>query len=79
MTKSELKPSIRCDKCRKWIKYNYYYGYGHYCSGRTEETCRAVRGRLYFVGSLQNLGAKILMYSLANDLDSTDVEERILK
>lgn len=77
MTKSELKPSIRCDKCRKWIKYNYCSDYSHYCSGRTEETCRAVHGRLYFVRFLRNLGAQILMYEYIKDKERENIENGI--
>lgn len=74
MTKSELKPSIRCDKCRKWIKYNYCSDYSHYCSGRTEETCRAAHKRFYSINSLQNRDARFFeIYDLANDLDSASV------
>ena len=74
MTKSELKPSIRCDKCRKWIKYNYCSDYSHYCSGRAEEIRRAAHKRLYSINSLQNRDARFFgMYDLANDLDSASV------
>ena len=74
MTKSESKTSIQCDKCHKWIKYNYYYGYSHRCSGRTEETCRAVHRRFYSINSLRNRDAQIFgMYDLAGDLDSASV------
>lgn len=74
MTKSEPRPSIHCNKCHKWIKYDYYYGYSHYCSGRAEEIRRAAHKRLYSTKSLKNRDAQIFgMYDLANDLDSASV------
>lgn len=77
MTKSESKTSIQCDKCHKWIKYNDHFGYSHYCSRRTEETCRAVHGRLYFVRFLRNLGAQILMYEYIKDKERENIENGI--
>ena len=74
MAKNESKPSIQCDKCHKWIKYNYCSGYSHRCSGRAEEIRRAARKRLRSVNSLQNRDAQIFgMYDIANDLDSASV------
>ena len=74
MTKSELKPSIQCDKCHKWIKYNYYYGYSHRCSGRTKEIRKVAYKRFCSINSIQNRDAQIFgMYDLANDLDSASV------
>lgn len=74
MSKSKSKPSIQCDKCRKWIKYNYSHGYGHYCSGRAKEIRKAAHRRLYSINSLRNRDAQIFgMYDLANDLDSVSV------
>lgn len=74
MTKSESKPSIRCDKCHKWIKYDRYYGYSHYCSGRVKDVYRVARKRLCSVNSLQNRDAQIFgMSDIANDLNSASV------
>lgn len=74
MTKNESRPSIQCDKCHKWIEYNYYYGYNHRCSGRVDEIRRAAHKRLYSTKSLKNRDAQIFgMYDLANDLDSASV------
>lgn len=74
MTKSELKPSIHCNKCHKWIKYDYYYGYSHYCSGRVKDIYRVARKRLLSVNSLQNRDAQIFgMYDIADDLNSASV------
>lgn len=74
MTKSKLKPSIRCDKCHKWIEYNYYSGYGHLCSGRAEEIRKAAHRRFYSTKSLKNRDTQIFgMYDLAGDLDSASV------
>lgn len=74
MTKNESKPSIRCNKCRKRIKYDRYYGYSHYCSGRVKDIYRAACKRLRSVNSLQNRDAQIFgMYDIANDLDSASV------
>lgn len=58
MSKSESKPSIQCDKCHKWIKYNYYSGYGHRCSGRAEEVRRAAHRRFYSINRIQHLGVR---------------------
>ena len=58
MTKSELKPSIQCDKCHKWIKYNYYSGYGHHCSGRAEEIRRAAHKKFYSISRIQHFGVR---------------------
>lgn len=72
--KSESKLSIQCDKCHKWIKYNYYSGYSHRCSGRAEEIRRAAHRRFYSINSLQNRDAQFFgMYNLADDLDSVSV------
>lgn len=74
MAKNESKPSIRCNKCRKRIKYDRYYGYSHYCSGRVKDIYRAACKRLRSVNSLQNRDAQIFgMYDIANDLDSASV------
>lgn len=58
MTKNESKPSIQCDKCHKWIKYNYYSGYGHRCSGRAEEVRRAAHRRFYSINRIQHFGVR---------------------
>lgn len=74
MAKNELKPSIQCDKCRKRIKYDRYYGYSHYCSGRVKDIYRAAYKRFCSVDSLQNRDAQFFgMRDLANDLDSASV------
>lgn len=74
MTKSESRPSIHCNKCHKWIKYDYYYGYSHYCSGRVKGIYRVARKRLRSVNSLQNRDAQIFgMYDIADDLNSASV------
>ena len=74
MAKNESKPSIQCDKCRKWIEYNYSSGYSHHCSGRTEEIRRAMHKMFYSVNSFRNRDARFFgMHDLANDLDSASV------
>lgn len=74
MTKSELKPSIQCNKCHKRIKYNYHFGYSHRCSGRAKEIRKAAHRRLYSINSLRNRDDRFFrMYDLANDLDSASV------
>ena len=74
MTKSELRPSIHCNKCHKWIKYDYYYGYSHYCSGRVKDIYRVARKRLLYINSLRNRHAQIFgMSDIANDLNSASV------
>ena len=74
MTKSESKPSIQCDKCHKRIKYDRYYGYSHYCSGRVKDIHRAARKRLCSINSLRNRDAQIFgMRDIANDLNSASV------
>ena len=74
MTKSESKPSIQCDKCHKWIEYEYYFGYSHRCSGRAKEIRKAAHRRLYSINSLRNRDDRFFrMYDLANDLDSASV------
>lgn len=40
MAKNESKLSIQCNKCHKRIKYDRYYGYSHYCSGRVKDIYR---------------------------------------
>lgn len=74
MAKNESKPSIQCDKCHKWIEYNYYSGYGHRCSGRAEEIRRAAHKMFYSINSFRNRDAQFFgMHDLANDLDSASV------
>lgn len=74
MAKNELKPSIQCNKCHKRIKYDRYYGYSHYCSGRVKDIYRAARKRLRSVNSLQNRDAQIFgMHDIADDLNSASV------
>lgn len=74
MTKSESKPSIQCNKCRKRIKYDRYYGYSHYCSGRVKDIYRVARKRLLSINSLRNRHAQIFgMSDIANDLNSASV------
>nr|DAW68562.1 MAG TPA: hypothetical protein [Caudoviricetes sp.] len=74
MAKNELKPSIQCNKCHKRIKYDRYYGYSHYCSGRVKDIYRAARKRLRSVNSLQNRDAQIFgMHNIADDLNSASV------
>lgn len=73
-SKSYIDNSIVCDKCHKWIKYNYYYGYSHRCSGRAEEIRRAAHRRFYSINSLRNRDARFFgMYDLASDLDSVSI------
>lgn len=73
-SKSYIDNSIVCDKCHKWIEYNYYSGYGHRCSGRAEEIRRAAHRRFYSINSLRNRDAQIFgIYDLAGDLDSASV------
>lgn len=70
----DIQPSIQCDKCHKWIEYNYCSGYSHRCSGRADEIRRAAHKRLYSTKSLKNRDAQIFeIYNLANDLDSAIV------
>lgn len=65
---------IQCDKCRKRIKYDRYYGYSHYCSGRVKDVYRVARKRLCSVNSLQNRDAQIFgMHAIADDLNSASV------
>lgn len=74
MVKNESKPSIQCNKCHKRIKYDRYYGYSHYCSGRVKDIYRAARKRLCSVNSLQNRDAQIFgMHNIADDLNSASV------
>ena len=74
MAKNELKPSIQCNKCHKRIKYDRYYGYSHYCSGRVKDIYRAARKRLRSVNSLQNSDDQIFgMHDIADDLNSASV------
>ena len=58
MVKNESKPSIQCDKCRKWIKHNYHFGYSHRCSGRAEEVRRAAHRRFYSINRIQHFGVR---------------------
>lgn len=74
MVKNESKPSIQCNKCHKRIKYDRYYGYSHYCSGRVEDIYKAARKRLCSVNSLKNRDAQIFgMHDIADDLNSASV------
>ena len=71
---NDQKSPIQCNKCRKWIEYNYSSGYSHRCSGRTEEIRRAAHKMFYSINSLQNRDAHFFgMYNLADDLDSASV------
>ena len=68
------KSPIQCDKCHKWIEYEYYFGYSHRCSGRAKEIRKAAHRRLYSINSLRNRDTQIFgMHDLANDLDSVSV------
>lgn len=74
MAKNESKLSIQCNKCHKRIKYDRYYGYSHYCSGRVKDIYRAAHKRLCSVNSLQNRDAQIFgMHDIADDLNSASV------
>lgn len=74
MTKSDQKSPIQCGKCHKWIKYDYYYGYSHYCSGRVKDIYRVARKRLLSINSLRNRHVQIFgMSDIANDLNSASV------
>ena len=57
-SKSYLDNSIVCDKCHKWIEYNYYSGYSHRCSGRAEEIRRAAHRRFYSISRIQHFGVR---------------------
>ena len=74
MAKNESKPSIQCNKCHKRIKYDRYYGYSHYCSGRVKDIYRAAYKKFCSINSIQNRDAQFFgMRDLANDLDSASV------
>lgn len=74
MAKNESKPSIQCNKCHRRIKYDRYYGYSHYCSGRVKDVYRVARKRLCSVNYLQNRDAQIFgMNAIADDLNSASV------
>nr|DAJ99441.1 MAG TPA: hypothetical protein [Caudoviricetes sp.] len=71
---NDQKSPIQCNKCRKWIEYNYSSGYSHRCSGRAKEIRKAAHRRLYSINSLRNRDTQIFgMHDLANDLDSVSV------
>ena len=71
---NDQKSPIQCNKCHKRIKYDRYYGYSHYCSGRVKDIYRAARKRLCSVNSLQNRDAQIFgMHDIADDLNSASV------
>ena len=74
MAKNESKPSIQCNKCHKRIKYDRYYGYSHYCSGRVKDIYRAAYKKFCSINSIQNRDVQFFgMRDLANDLDSASV------
>ena len=74
MAKNEAKPSIQCNKCHKRIKYDRYYGYSHYCSGRVKDIYRAAYKKFCSINSIQNRDVQFFgMRDLANDLDSASV------
>ena len=74
MAKNESKPSIQCNKCHKQIKYDRYYGYSHYCSGRVKDIYRAAYKKFCSIISIQNRDVQFFgMRDLANDLDSASV------
>ena len=71
---NDQKSPIQCDKCHKRIKYDRYYGYSHYCSGRVKDIYRVARKRLLSINSLRNRHAQIFgMSDIANDLNSASV------
>lgn len=73
-SKSHIDNSIVCNKCHKRIKYDRYYGYSHYCSGRVKDIHRAAHKRLCSINSLRNRDAQIFgMRDIANDLNSASV------
>ena len=72
--KPDIQPSIQCDKCHKWIEYNYCSGYSHRCSGRVDEIGRVAHRRFYSISSLRNRDTRFFeMYNLANDLNSVSM------
>ena len=74
MAKNESKPSIQCNKCHKRIKYDRYYGYSHYCSGRVKDIYRAAYKKFCSINSIQNRDVQFFgMRDLANDLDYASV------
>ena len=74
MAKNESKPSIQCNNCHKRIKYDRYYGYSHYCSGRVKDIYRAAYKKFCSINSIQNRDVQFFgMRDLANDLDSASV------
>lgn len=74
MVKNESKPSIQCDKCHKRIKYNYHFGYSHYCSGRAKEIRKVAYIKFCHINSIQNRDPRFFrVRDLANDLNSASV------
>ena len=70
----DIQPSIQCDKCHKWIEYNYYSGYSHRCSGRAKEIRKVAYIKFCHINSIQNRDPRFFrVRDLANDLDSASV------
>lgn len=73
-SKSYIDGSIVCDKCHKWIKYNYYSGYSHRCSGLAEELSKTAHIRFCSINSIPNCDVQPFRApDIVSDLDSVSV------
>lgn len=74
MTKSESKPSIQCDKCHKWIKYNKHYGYKHFCSKHARDICELEEVRRHAISLIRDDSMRNYeMTRLIRDMSFVDV------
>ena len=74
MTKSKLKPSIRCDKCHKWIAYSKHSGYKHFCTKHARDICELEEVRRHAISLIRDDSMRNYeMTRLIRDMSFVDV------
>lgn len=74
MTKSKLKPSIRCDKCHKWIAYGKHSGYKHFCTKHARDICELEEVRRHAISLIRDDSMRNYeMTRLIRDMSFVDV------
>lgn len=74
MTKSESKPSIRCDKCHKWIAYSKHSGYKHFCTKHARDICELEEVRRHAISLIRDDSMRNYeMTRLIRDMSFVDV------
>ena len=74
MAKSESKPSIRCDKCHKWIAYSKHSGYKHFCTKHARDICELEEVRRHAISLIRDDSMRNYeMTRLIRDMSFVDV------